>query len=93
MQIPDALAIYIRHGRDGGEFLLYDRGYLSSPLWINDQLPISVVKRDTAQYRRWQREATGLTGDAIVLPTEAGIDILLYWDGGTYRVFYPNEIP
>jgi hypothetical protein len=27
------------------------------------------------------------------LPTEAGIDILLFWDGVKYKVFFPRETP
>lgn len=29
----------------------------------------------------------------LVLPTEAGIDIYLYWNGREYMIYYPTEIP
>jgi hypothetical protein len=32
-------------------------------------------------------------GDVIVVPTEAGIDTYLYWDGSTYRSLEPDEEP
>lgn len=32
-------------------------------------------------------------GDVIVLPTEAGIDTYLYWDGQTYQAYEPLELP
>lgn len=32
-------------------------------------------------------------GDVIVVPTEAGIDTYLYWDGQTYRAYEPLEMP
>ena len=34
-----------------------------------------------------------LWADAIQLGTEAGIDILLYWDGKKWRLFWPAEEP
>jgi hypothetical protein len=91
---PIALALYIRHGGKAGEFLLHNRDYLDTPTWREAKpLPISVVKKGTPDYRSWQRQLPKLRGDAILLPTEAGIDILLYWDGSTYRVYFPPEIP
>ena len=35
----------------------------------------------------------GLLGDAIELGTEAGIDILLYWTGKQWRIYWPPEDP
>ncbi|HTF98195.1 MAG TPA: hypothetical protein VL995_18805 [Cellvibrio sp.] len=32
-------------------------------------------------------------GDVIVIPTEAGIDTYLYWNGASFQVFEPLEIP
>jgi hypothetical protein len=32
-------------------------------------------------------------GDVLVIPTEAGIDTFLYWDGSTYRALQPLEYP
>lgn len=32
-------------------------------------------------------------GDLIVLPTEAGIDTYVYWNGSEYALFEPEEMP
>jgi hypothetical protein len=32
-------------------------------------------------------------GDVIVVPTEAGIDTYLYWNGSTFRSYEPMELP
>lgn len=32
-------------------------------------------------------------GDALAIPTEAGIDIFLYWDGGEFVLHQPLELP
>lgn len=32
-------------------------------------------------------------GDVYVLPTEAGINTFVYWDGSTYRAYQPLEYP
>ena len=32
-------------------------------------------------------------GDLIVIPTEAGVDTFLYWDGETYKAYEPIEMP
>ena len=34
-----------------------------------------------------------MKGDGIELGTEAGIDILLYWDGKRWKIFAPEEDP
>jgi hypothetical protein len=37
--------------------------------------------------------ARGWRGDGVLLGTEAGIDILLYWDGRQPRIAQRNEAP
>ena len=32
-------------------------------------------------------------GDVFVIPTEAGIDTYLYWDGSTFQTYEPMELP
>lgn len=32
-------------------------------------------------------------GDVIVVPTEAGIDTYLYWNGATFQSYEPSELP
>lgn len=82
-----------RRGRDTptARFLVTDREFFASPIW---QAPagsalISVKKKPL----RGASTPKGARGDLIHLATEAGIDVTLYWDGETYRVFAPQEEP
>ena len=92
-------ALAILHGAGGGwdaaapagRFLVTDREFFATPIW---QAPkggalIAVKKKP----RRGTAVPKGARGDVIRLATEAGIDVTLYWDGKTYRVFTPQEEP
>ena len=89
----------ILHGSRGGwdaaapaaRFLVTDREFFSTPIW---QAPggsalLSVKKKP----RRGTVTPKGARGDVIHVATEAGIDLSLYWDGKTYRIFAPQEEP
>ncbi|MFN3927068.1 MAG: hypothetical protein ACK4QL_07045 [Pseudanabaenaceae cyanobacterium] len=88
------MAFYIRHGGSNQQFLLHGRDYLDTPIWKQPQLSIDLVRKGSPAPRRWQRILPRLRGDAVILPTEASIDTLLYWNGNNYTVGYdPDEIP
>lgn len=43
-----------------------------------------------------QRKAmlpTQNNADLLILPTEAGVDTYIYWDGNSYKLFVPEEMP
>ena len=76
-----------------------NRGYV-----IRDANPISLL--DTHAARELfvltgdQSTAAGLKtqspkprGDLLIIPTEAGIDTYLYWDGDTFKSHEPLELP
>jgi hypothetical protein len=90
---PIPLAFSLKNSRDRQEFLIYSAGYFQSPLWQQPRLPIRIVQRGTAEHGRWQQQVKAFKGDGIVLGTEAGIDTLLYWDGRSYRIYFPPEQP
>lgn len=98
---PSALALAIVHGSAAGwdtetplaRFIVGDKDFFSTPIWTGtSDTPMSLKKKRLTKGQR-----SGLPrlakGDAVALGTEAGIDILLYWDGKTYRIFEPNEEP
>lgn len=74
--------------------LIQNRRFLSTPIWDEAPPPLAVLPRSAlpesafkgVQSRRWR-------GDGILLGTEAGIDILLYWDGRRFRIAYSGEQP
>jgi len=90
----ESLGLGIVHGgKQGTKTVLYDPDFLSTPIWKETPAPVSVLKRESEDYPVWKKSVSDLDGDAIVLETEAGIDILLYFNGTTYTIFWPEEEP
>lgn len=52
-----------------------------------------VVHAKDKQNPAWQEENGRAKGDLLVIPTEAGIDSYLFWDGTGYRALEVAEIP
>ncbi|HEX4629505.1 MAG TPA: hypothetical protein VH188_00940 [Chthoniobacterales bacterium] len=89
---PKGLALMIRLTRQPQTFLLYDTDYFRTPMWKEGKPPVNVITKKDKGYAAWKKQVPALHADAIELGTEAGIDILLYWDGG-WRLFWPKEEP
>jgi hypothetical protein len=97
------LALAIVHGsREGWDtetpvarFLVMDKEFFSTPIWESGQgTPISIMKKRSLMPKPRSSLPRIAKGDAIGLSTEAGIDIYLYWNGQTYKVYQdPNETP
>jgi hypothetical protein len=83
-----SLALAVRHG-DGRAYLLADRDFFATPIW-NGKLDGLVSLRPRP---RKGQEPRGARGDVVRVGTEAGIDVTLFWDGRTYRLFTPAETP
>ena len=93
---PKGLGLRIRLSRASQTYLLHDPDFFSQPIWIvliEGKPPVKVITKKNAQYGAWKKQAPGLQGDAIELGTEAGIDILLYWNGKQWRIYSPPEDP
>lgn len=52
-----------------------------------------VVQAKDKQNPAWQEVSGHAKGDLLVIPTEAGIDSYLFWDGTKYRSLEVAEIP
>ena len=77
-----------------GTFLVHDSLFFSSPIWtLSEELPIAVVRRGTEEHEIWSRKVEDLSGDALAIGTEAGIDVLLYLRDGRPRIHWPSEAP
>lgn len=85
-----ALAILHRKGDQVlGRFLAVgDLPNSWEPDW--DDMGIEVVSRKEAKEIL---QDVIPKGDVLQIPTQAGIDMFLYWDGSTYRNFAPEEEP
>ena len=92
-QPPKGLGFIVRLSRAPQTYLLHDPGFFNAPIWMEGKPPAEVITRSDRRYRAWKKQVPGLQGDAIQLGTEAGIDILLYWNGKQWRVFWPKEEP
>jgi hypothetical protein len=88
-----ALGLLIQGSRNSMSYLLRYDPYFNSPIWQEAKLPVDVVKRGSSGYQKWRSQIPTLKGDGIILGTEAGINMLVYWDGSNYRLYTPNEIP
>ena len=89
---PKGLGLVIRLTRAPQKFLVHDAEFFSTPIWTQGEPPLRVVTKKDRKYAGWKKQVPALRGDAIELGTEAGIDILLYWDG-RWRLFWPDEEP
>src|SRR5688500_13766506 len=87
------LGFIIRLSRPAKTFLLHDSEFLSTPMWKEQKAAAKTIARTDRRYRDWKKQVPTLKGDAIQLGTEAGIDILLYWNGKEWELFWPDEEP
>jgi hypothetical protein len=91
-QSPRGVGLVIRLSRAAQTFLVHDADFFATPIWKESKAPARVITKTDRKYAGWKKQVPALRADAIELETEAGIDILLYWDG-RWRVFSPNEEP
>lgn len=89
----EPIALSIKLSKNGKNFLIHDSSYFSTPSWVSGEFGIKIVSKGEKLYRQWKKEVKNLKDAAVVLGTEAGIDILLYWDKNNFKVFWPNEEP
>jgi len=87
------LGFLIRLSRPAKTFLLHDSEFLSTPMWKEQKAAAKTITKTDRRYRDWKKQVPTLKGDAIQLGTEAGIDILLYWNGKEWELFWPDEEP
>lgn len=85
-----ALAFAMGNGR---EFLVTDKDFFATPIWSETPVPLSVAKRGSAPFKAFAAQDKHIVHDIVVLGTEAGIDIALYWNGKGFAVFWPAEEP
>jgi hypothetical protein len=52
-----------------------------------------VIKKDKIKFIEEGELSSKAKGDIILIPTEAGIDSFIYWDGLTYQLYEVIDIP
>lgn len=86
-----ALALRITNSASRHVWLLHG-AYLESILDM-DAAPATPLRRTTKAWRTFRHDCPELRHDVLQMPTQAGIDIALYWSAGRYRVCWPSEVP
>ena len=89
---PKGLGLVIKLTRTPQKFLVHDAEFFDTPMWTEGTVKPRVITKKDKKYKDWKKQVPALKGDAIELGTEAGIDILLYWDGH-WQLFWPDEEP
>ena len=52
---------------------------------------MKIVTKQGPLYRDWKKQVPALKADAIQFGTEGGPDILLYWTGRDWDLFWPEH--
>jgi hypothetical protein len=89
---PKGLGLVIGLSKARQKFLVHDAEFFSSPMWKEGEPALRLITKKDKQYADWKKQVPDLRGDAIEIGTEAGINILLYWDG-RWQLFWPDEEP
>lgn len=89
----EPFSILVKLSKDNKTRFLHDSAYFDTPGWASGDLPFEIIKKGDSKFRQWKKDVKSLNSAAIVLGTEAGIDILLYWNKNKFKVFWPNEEP
>lgn len=88
----EPLAIAIAHG-SGERWLVHDSEFFATPIWQSTPLPLEAARRATKKHREAVSAGAKPRGDLLLLGTEAGIDVALFWNGRAYAVNAPKEEP
>lgn len=88
---PALPTIVIAHGTRCN--LVQKARFFTSPIWDEADKPIKILLRSDAAMKDWTRVHRRWRGDGVLLGTEAGVDLLLFWDGKRWRVAAGREAP
>lgn len=89
------LGFIIRLSREARTYLLNDASFFNTPMWLENKPEVfmKIITKQDRAYRDWKKQVPALKADAIQFGTEGGPDILLYWTGKQWRLFWPKEDP
>lgn len=93
--VPDAdtqMALLIETSGAGGRYLLHSP-YIELSASLRADTPVEVKRAGSALARAFRKDCPELRHDFLVMATEAGIDIALFWNVDHFEVCWPDEIP
>lgn len=88
------MALLIRNSASGTRYLLHSP-YVELSNNLRPRGPVDAARGKSSRAAAFRKDCPTLRHDILVMSTEAGIDIALFWDGraNAYDVCWPNEIP
>lgn len=88
------MALLIRNSASGKRYLLHSP-YIELSNNLRPGGPVDAARAKSSLAAAFRRDCPTLRHDILVMSTEAGIDIALFWDGRAkaYDVCWPNEVP
>jgi cyanate lyase len=84
--------VIIIHGGGALPSLIHDKNDVSI-LDASAMLQSKVIKKDKIQFIEEADLSSKANGDIILIPTEAGIDSFIYWDGLAYQLYEIIDVP
>lgn len=84
--------VLIIHGGDVLSSLIHDKNDFSV-LDARAMLQSKVIRKDKIKFIEEAELNSKAKGDVILIPTEAGIDSFIYWDGLVYQLYEIVDIP
>lgn len=93
--LPDeeqAMALLIHSSRSGARHLLHSP-YVEISGKLRGGLPVEAGRAKSRLARGFRKDCPAMRHDFLLMATEAGIDIALFWGAGRYEVCWPNEAP
>jgi hypothetical protein len=88
------MALVVENSRSGTRFLLHSP-YVEISAGVRAGQPVEAQRGNSRLARSFRKDCRDLRHDFLLMGTEAGIDIALFWSAGAnrYDVCWPNEIP
>lgn len=85
-------AIGVYYGGDLGDFLIYDIND-TSVLDADAALSVKIIQHKNVDLIDEAIISERAKGDVIVIPTEAGIDTFIFWNGLVFELYEPLDYP
>lgn len=88
------MALVVENSRSAARYLLHSP-YVEISARVGAGHPVAVARANTRLARGFRKDCPDLRHDFLLMATEAGIDIALFWNAhaNCYDVCWPNEIP
>lgn len=86
------VALLVESSRSGARHLLHSP-YVEISARVRSGAPVEAHRAKSRLARAFRKDCPAMRHDFLLLATEAGIDIALFWNAGRYEVCWPEEIP